>query len=168
MLQGLQISFADQSLAVSDLQGSFRIIRAFRMLLLEVVQGFLGLGLLAGIAALGLLGIQAVLERRQQLGMLRALGFTRGQTRATLACELMVVAILGIAVGLGLGLILAQSFVRVLGPRYGGLQYSVPWGSIGVTILTAWIGSLVAILLTAVQAGRVAPADALRVEFRVI
>ncbi len=163
VLQGLEVSFADQGLVVSDLQGTFRLISAFRLLLIRVIQGFLGLGLLAGIAALGLLGIQAVLERRQQLGMLRALGFTRTQTRATLACESTVVATLGIAVGLGLGLILAHSLVAVLSTQYGGLRFSVPWSEIGLTVALACLGSFLSILLTAIQAGRVSPADALRV-----
>ncbi|MBA3946815.1 MAG: ABC transporter permease [Herpetosiphonaceae bacterium] len=163
VMHGLQLSFADQGLAVSDLEGTFRLISAFRLLLIRVIQGFLGLGLLAGIAALGLLGIQAVLERRQQLGMLRALGFTRGQTRATLACESTVVAAVGIAVGLGLGLILARSLVAVLSTQYGGLRFSVPWSEVGLTVALPVLGSSLSILLTAIQAGRVAPADALRV-----
>jgi hypothetical protein len=42
-----------------------------------LIQGFIGLGLLIGIAALGVVTIRAVVERRQQIGVLRAIGFTR-------------------------------------------------------------------------------------------
>ncbi len=50
-------------------------------------------------AALGMLGVQSVFERRVHLGTLRALGFTRWQTRATLAFEAAITAALGSAWG---------------------------------------------------------------------
>ena len=42
---------------------------------LQLLQGFMALGLLVGIAALGVISARSVIERRQQVGMLRALGF---------------------------------------------------------------------------------------------
>jgi hypothetical protein len=42
-----------------------RISNAVRLLLTRLVQSFMGRGLIAGIAALGILGVQAVLERQQ-------------------------------------------------------------------------------------------------------
>ncbi|MFN8537301.1 MAG: hypothetical protein U0232_07465 [Thermomicrobiales bacterium] len=43
-----------------------------------LLKGFIGLGLVVGIAALGVVAFRAVVERRQQIGMLRAIGFGRG------------------------------------------------------------------------------------------
>ena len=45
------------------------------MLFIRLVQGFMALGLVVGVAALGVISARAVVERRQQLGMLRAIGF---------------------------------------------------------------------------------------------
>ena len=49
---------------------------------LQLLQGFMALGLLVGIAALGVISVRSVIERRQQIGMLRALGFQSGNGRA--------------------------------------------------------------------------------------
>ncbi len=162
-VEGLRLSFGAQGFSIAVLDETFKIIQTIRLLLVRLVQGFMGLGLLAGIAALGLLGVQSVLERRQQLGALRALGFTRAQTRATFVFESSVVAALGIAVGVVLGLILARSLVAVLASGYPELRFAIPWPEIALTATIAWTGAHGAIFLAAWQAGRIAPADALRV-----
>ena len=43
----------------------------------QLMLGFLTVGLVVGVAALGVISTRAVVERRQQIGMLRALGFQR-------------------------------------------------------------------------------------------
>jgi putative ABC transport system permease protein len=161
--EGLRVSFDTRGLAVVTLGDVLRLITSVRLLLTGLVQSFMALGLVAGIAALGLLGLQSVLERRQQLGTLRALGFTRWQIRSTLALETTVVAVLGITLGVGLGLILTRCFVAVLAASYPEVRYIVPWKEIALTASTAWLGSTLSIALAAWDAGRVSPADALRV-----
>jgi len=159
---GLQISFADQGISVTNLGEQTRIIATVRLLLTRLVQGFMGLGLLAGVAALALLGGQAVIERRQQLGTLRALGYTRRHIRTMLAIESAVIAVLGISLGVVLGLFLARSVVDLLSTTYFELRYAVPWSDIVLIIAVAWLGSTLAMLVAAWYAGRVSTADALR------
>jgi putative ABC transport system permease protein len=161
--QGLQISFGAQGGRITILNETARLIQTIRLLLIQIVQGFLGLGLLAGIAAVGLLGVQAVLERRQQLATLRSIGFTTWQMCATIVVESGMVAVVGIATGVIAGLVLSRSLIAVFALRYPELLYSVPWQQILVTTGIAWFGSTAIILLAAWQAGRVAPAEALRV-----
>ena len=161
--EGLRVSFDTRGLAVVILGDVLRLITSVRLLLTRLVQSFMALGLVAGIAALGLLGLQSVLERRQQLGTLRALGFTCWQIRSTLALETAVVAVLGITLGVCLGLILTRCFVAVLAASYPEVRYIVPWKEIALTASTAWLGSTLSIALAAWDAGRVSPADALRV-----
>jgi len=45
--------------------------------ILTIMMSFFGLGLVVGIAAVGVVAFRAVVERRQRIGMLRALGFQR-------------------------------------------------------------------------------------------
>jgi putative ABC transport system permease protein len=160
--EGLRASFAERGMVVTNLGDTLRISQAIRGLLTRLVQGFMGLGLVAGIAALGIVGVQAVIERRRQLGTLRALGFTRGQVRATLALESAATAALGITLGIALGLALSRSLIALLGASYPELRYTVPGGQVALTAAIAWLGSMGAILVAAWQAGRVSPADALR------
>jgi putative ABC transport system permease protein len=162
--EGLRVSFGERGLVVTTLGETLRVVQSVRLLLVRLVQGFMGLGLIAGIAALGLLSVQSVLERRQQLAALRALGFTGGQVRAMLLFESAAIAALGIVLGTSLGLVLARSLVAVLATSAPELRYAVPWKEIAVTVTMAFAGSAVAISLAAIQAGRVSPADALRVE----
>ena len=44
----------------------------------RLIQGFMALGLVVGVAALGVISARAVVERRQQIGVLRSIGFRRG------------------------------------------------------------------------------------------
>jgi putative ABC transport system permease protein len=159
---GLKVTFADRGLVVTDLNTTVRIGQSVRALLTQLVQGFMGLGLIAGVAALGIIGIQSVIERRQQLGTLRALGYTRLQTQASLALESAATAVVGVALGTMLGLILARSLIAILTVRAPELRFAPPWGQIGFTLLLALLGTLAALLIAAWQAGRVSPADALR------
>ncbi len=161
--EGLRVSLGTRGLTIVSLGDAQRIVSSVRLLLTRLVQSFMGLGLLAGIAALGLLGVQAVLERRQQLGTLRAIGFTGGQLRAVLAIEAAAIAAVGIALGIALGLLLARSLVAVLAATYPEVHNAVPWHEIAITASTAWAGSTIAISVAAWNAGRVSPADALRV-----
>ncbi len=160
--EGLRLSFGSSGLNVTNLSDKAQVGRSIRLLLTRIVQGFMGLGLIAGIAALGMLGVQSVIERRVQLGTLRALGFTRWQTRATLAFEAAITAALGIGMGIGLGLIMAHTLVRIIALQHPEVHYSVPWSQVILTAAVAVIGSILSVTVAVWQAGRVSPADALR------
>ena len=159
---GLRASFAERGITFSDLGDTLRVSQSVRLLLTRLVQSFMGLGLIAGVAALGMLGAQAVIERRRELGTLRALGFTAWETRASLIIESAAVAALGVGTGTVLGLWLARSLATLLAADRPEIVFSVPWEQIALTTGGAWLGSLLAIVLAAWQAGRVAPAEALR------
>jgi putative ABC transport system permease protein len=160
--EGLRISFAQDGLSVSNLSDKAQVGRSIRLLLTRIVQGFMGLGLIAGVAALGMLGVQSVIERRVQLGTLRALGFTRWQTSATLAFEAAVTAALGIGLGIALGLVMARTLVRIIALEHPEVHFLVPWEQIALTAAVAVAGSILSVTIAVWQAGRVSPADALR------
>ena len=69
----------------------------------------MGLGLVVGIAALGVIAARSVVERRQQIGILRSLGFQRGMVQLTFLLESSFVALLGITIGVLLGAFLAYN-----------------------------------------------------------
>ena len=49
----------------------------------RLILGFMGLGLVVGVAALGVISARSVVERRQQIGVLRSIGFRRGMVEAS-------------------------------------------------------------------------------------
>jgi putative ABC transport system permease protein len=68
-----------------------------------LLRGFMGLGLVVGIAALGVISARSVVERRQQIGMMRALGFQKVQVRLVFLTESSFIALLGLGAGVALG-----------------------------------------------------------------
>ena len=132
--------------------------------LLYIIQGFMGLGLLVGVAAVGVIAFRAVVERRQQIGVLRAIGFRREMVALSFLIETGFVVGLGALTGTALGLRLAYTLMTSEEEGAAPAGFLIPWPII-LTVLVATV--LVALLMTWIpsrQAGRIAPAEALRYE----
>ena len=67
----------------------------------------------------------SIYERIRELGLLRAVGMTRGQLRSTVRVEALIISVLGVLEGLVLGLILGVAYVRALNSQ-GVTHLSVP------------------------------------------
>ena len=126
----------------------------------------MGLGLIVGVAALGVISARAVVERRQQIGVLRAIGFRRRMVQATFLLESSFIALTAIAVGTGLGLLLAYNIVsdQRQQPSWDGLTLVVPWLNLAIIFLVVYLVALAATLAPALRASRIRPAEALRYE----
>ncbi len=127
-----------------------------------LLTGFMSPGPLVGIAASGVVAARSVVERRQQIGMLRALGFQKGQVRPAFLLESSFIALLGIGLGLILGAALSGGIIESLGQDIAGVAYKVPWASL--VVVTSYAASLLTTFLPARRASKVYPAEALRYE----
>ncbi|HZM82393.1 MAG TPA: ABC transporter permease [Candidatus Limnocylindrales bacterium] len=121
---------------------------------------FLGLGgvaLLVGALGIANLMVIAVLERRTEIGLRRALGARRGHIAAQFLTESLLLAFLGGVCGVVLGV--AATAIASLARDW---TVTVPalavWGGLGAALL---IGALAG-LYPATRAARLAPTDALR------
>jgi putative ABC transport system permease protein len=74
--------------------------------------GYLALGLIFGAFAIGVIASRAVVERRQQIGMLRALGFSRGLVRSSFLLEASFVIATSLITGAALALWLAYQVAK--------------------------------------------------------
>jgi len=157
-------AFLPNGLDVIEAQVEYNTNQSLNVGLDNLLEGFMGLGLVVGIAALGVVATRAVVERRQQIGMLRAIGFKRRMVQATFLVESSFVAILGTVLGVVLGLVLARNLVASMAKSNPGLSLVIPWTQIGVIVLIAYLASLLTTYLPAWQASRVYPAEALRYE----
>jgi putative ABC transport system permease protein len=131
---------------------------------LQLLQGFMALGLLVGIAALGVISTRSVYERRQQVGMLRALGYQRGMVGLSFLIESSFVSITGLLIGAITGVVLGDNLVTAFFPQIAEGAVSTPWQQIGLVVLAAYLFSLLTTIAPAWQASRIYPADALRYE----
>ena len=158
-------AFLDNGLETTVLEDAIWSVRGPRILLSNVLLGVVGLTLLLGIAALAITGTRAVVERRQQIGMLRALGCRRRLIQGAFLSESFFVGCTGSVMGVILGLILSNNIFAVdfFEQFHTGLIFSVPWDELGLIVGVALLASLLAALLPAWQAGRVTPSEALRV-----
>jgi putative ABC transport system permease protein len=131
--------------------------------LLNLVTGFLALGLIVGIAGLGVISTRAVVERWQQIGMLRALGFRRSLVQRSFLMESSLIAILGLIIGTLVGVWQSYRFF-VVDKTFGTVIFHVPAVEITLILVGAYIATLITTYLPARSASRVAPAEALRYE----
>lgn len=132
---------------------------------LYIMQAFMGLGLIVGIAAVGVIAFRAVVERRQEIGMLRAIGFQRTVISRAFVIESAVIVIVGVFAGAISGLLL--SWILMTGEEFSGgaeIDFLVPWNLIFITLASAIVAALLIAWIPARQASRVLPAEALRYE----
>jgi putative ABC transport system permease protein len=130
---------------------------------MALVQGFLGLGLLVGISGLAVVMVRAVRERRQAIGMLRAMGFPSRTVRAALLVEAGMIAVQGTAIGVVLGLLTTRQLMtgaEAFGD--GQLPFHIPWAALLVIIALPLTAALAATAWPASRAAAVQPATALR------
>jgi putative ABC transport system permease protein len=132
----------------------------------RLIQGFMGLGLLVGVAALGVISARSVVERRQQIGVLRAIGFRRGMVEASFLLESTFIALTSIVVGTVLGLILSWNIIADVRrqPSWDNNTLVVPWLNQAVIFLLVYAVAMIATVAPARRAARVGPAEALRYE----
>ena len=133
---------------------------------LDMFQGFLAIGLLVGIAALGVISFRAVVERRQQIGMLRAIGYQRSMVQLSFLLEAGFIAGSGIILGLVLGLTFAWNLFTSgeFGDTSNGVAFTIPWIQVGAVTLFAFVASMIMTYLPARAASHTAIAEALRYE----
>lgn len=128
----------------------------------QLMRGYLALGLVVGIAGIGVVMVRAVRERRRQVGVLRALGFEARDVRRAFIVEVAFVALEGVLIGTALGLITALSIT--IGSTFGNsLAFSVPPFQVLALVLGTLFFSLLATIGPANQAARIRPAVALRI-----
>jgi putative ABC transport system permease protein len=130
----------------------------------RLILAFMGLGLLVGVAALGVISARSVVERRQQIGVLRSIGFQRRMVQAAFLLESSFISLVAIVVGTSLALILAYNVINATSDSQGttNVELVVPWGTLGLVFFIVYAASLITTLLPALRASRVEPAEALR------
>jgi putative ABC transport system permease protein len=160
----LEASFVGSGVQADALGDTLHDVVAANVTINRLVMGFMGLGLIVGVAALGVISARAVVERRQHIGVLRAIGFRKRMVQLIFVLESSFVALTAIVVGTFLGLVVAHQVISdsQSEPSWQNLSFDVPWLSLGVIFLAVYLVALATTLLPAVRASRIYPAEALR------
>ncbi len=145
---------ADQPLVtVKDQAGYAAEQSGFVDQLLYLIYALLGLAII--IAVLGIvntLGL-SVMERTREIGLLRAVGLSRGQLRRMVRLESIAIALLGALLGIVLGVVSGVAIQRSL-VEDGITELAIPWLSLGVFVVLAGVVGVLAALLPARRAAR--------------
>ncbi len=161
--QELKRAFFAAGLVLFDLRGllasSMNTTEGFSGLL----EIFVGLGLAVGVAAMGILALRAVVERRREIGMLRASGFTQRMVLRAFVLEYSFVTLLGVGIGVVLGLLIVYNLTTSPSASAAGIQtFVAPWPTVGEIAIVAYGLVLVAIAGPSLRAARLPPAEAVR------
>jgi putative ABC transport system permease protein len=129
-----------------------------------LMQGFMGLGLFVGIAAVGVISFRTVVERRQQIGMLRAIGYKRSTVALSFMMESSFITLLSIFSGIGLAVWLSYFLMtsNEFPSDLGG--FFIPWDRLIFIGVFTWVASLLMTYIPSRQAASVPTAEALRYE----
>ena len=155
---------------------TFSILDATRSLrqFFAVLDLFLGIfgSLALAVASIGIVNtlVMAILERRREIGIMKAIGASDGDVRKLFFAEAGAMGLLGGFVGVALGW--AIGHIINLGTNiYLKRQalppenfWAVPWWLVGAAIIFAFVVSLVSGLYPAARAARLDPVQALRYE----
>ena len=106
--------------------------------------------------------VLSVHERTREIGMLRAIGMTRRQTRRMIRQEGIITALIGAAIGLPLGIFLAALVTRALADF--NLTFSIPWTQLAILTVVAIVVGIVAAITPARRAAKLDPLRAISYE----
>ncbi|THV33372.1 ABC transporter permease [Glycomyces buryatensis] len=121
---------------------------------LIAIQLLLGLAMI--VAVIGVINtlILSVLERTRELGMLRAIGMTRGQTVRMVTVESVTIALFGALLGIGVGVLIGWALQRALADT-GVDVFALPTLLIAGYLVAAVVVGLLAAIAPAIRASKV-------------
>lgn len=130
---------------------------------ISLLEVFIGLGLTVGIAALGILALRAVAERRREIGTLRATGLTRGAVLRVFLVEYTFLTMLGALIGGVLGVLIIYNLVTGAGAASAGVSaLYIPWSDLLLIMLGTGLLATLAVVGPSLKAARLPPAEAIR------
>ena len=104
--------------------------------------------------------VLTVFERTREIGMLRAIGMTRRQTRRMIRHESVITSLIGAAIGIVLGIVLAGLLIA----RVDFIEFTFPTTQVIVFAIAAILVGVLAAIFPARRAAKLNPLEALHYE----
>ena len=157
----LETSFVDYGMQVYVIEEEVIEIQSLIFAIFSIFKAFLALGLIVGIAGLGVVTMRSVSERQHQTGVLRALGFEKRMILFGYLLELTWISLLGMINGVLIAILFHYQLFRVFWSEQGA-TFTMPWLEMGLFVLGAFLLVLLFTALPIRKASQVHPAEALR------
>ena len=121
--------------------------------IVNLMYGLLGLAVVIALFSIANSMALSIHERTRELGLLRAVGMTRRQTRTAVRWESVLIALLGTGLGVLIGVFLGWSISVTI--RGGGLAtFTIPFGALAIIVVLALLGGVAAGMRPARRAAR--------------
>jgi putative ABC transport system permease protein len=153
LLAGDNFYVASSTLAYSRVESTLEMTDRIASFL----QIYVTFGLVIGAVGMGVISVRNVSERKREIGMMRAIGFSRSQVILSVLFELVVLGIIGLAIGVVNGLLISVGFANMQ-----SAALVIPWEEIGVYLSIIVFIAIGSGSIPAVVASRIPPAEALR------
>jgi hypothetical protein len=134
--QALEQALGDYGLAAETTGQRLASLLAVQNTYLSAFQSLGGLGLLLGTLGLAAVQMRSVLERRRELALLRAAGFSQVMTARLILLEASAVLVVGLASGV------LAALVAIVPQLLGG-GAAIPWGGLTTTLALVLVIGLV-------------------------
>ena len=155
-----RIAAADSLLVEGGAISRATVVRVLDVLVM-VATALLGVAVVIAVVGIANTLSLSVVERHREHALLRGLGLTRGQMRAMLLTEGVLLALVSAGLGLVLGMGYAFLGIQTLLPADTSAQLAVPWARVGLIVGVALLAGVLASVLPARRATRVSPAEGL-------
>ncbi|MEO1064876.1 MAG: FtsX-like permease family protein [Actinomycetota bacterium] len=127
-----------------------------------LMQQFVGVGLLVGIAGLGVVMVRSVRERRREVGVLRAIGLEPQRVTGSFLFEATFIATEGVLIGVLVAFVGTYGLVLNNSGFMEGFSWAVPWTDVLIVSALTLTAAALTAAVPSRQAGRIRPAQALR------
>ncbi len=121
------------------------------------LQIYVTFGLVIGAVGMGVISVRNVSERKREIGMMRAIGFSRREVVVSVLFELVVLGIIGLFIGVINGLLISVGFANMQ-----DVALVIPWQEIGIYLSIIVFIAIGSGSIPALVASRIPPAEALR------
>jgi putative ABC transport system permease protein len=128
--------------------------------ILNVLYVLLALSVLVSLFGIVNTLVLTVFERTRELGMLRAIGLTRGQVKKMIRQESVITALIGAVIGIALGLLLAS----LLAARLDEISFTIPVAQLVIFAVVSVVVGIFAAIWPARRAAKLNPLEALQYE----
>ncbi len=124
----------------------------------EFLAVFSTIGLVIGAAGFAIISFRSVSERKQEIGMMRAIGFSKRKVINSILIELIAITTLSLICGILLG----GLFTHMFATKFFDVAAKFPWVKIMLYIASTFFVSIILGIIPGRKAANIAPSQALR------
>ena len=158
--ESLSKDLAADGVYTSVIEDEILIILGLIFAILAIFQAYLALGLIVGIAGIGVVTYRSVSERSGQIGMLRALGFRKSMVMKGMILEVTWTSLLGMLNGSLVALAFHYGIYKTFWEEQG-VDLILPWFEVVSMVIGGWILVLAATWIPVRKATKITPSRAL-------